>query len=117
MSKSQAKKDREYMEMVACCVRNSNSRRKDPKEQKKWFEKYASNFNTTPYETKPVKVSPLSCAVTSIDRSKWKKNIDPKEEEAQKEIDRKRTRIAPSYNKGAYQYITNVNLVKGLYIK
>lgn len=37
-----------------------------------------------------------------------------REQEAQKEIERKKKRVAPHYSKGAYQYITDDELVKDL---
>ena len=36
------------------------------------------------------------------------------EEDAQDEIENKKGRIAPAYNKGAYQYITSEAMVKDL---
>lgn len=39
------------------------------------------------------------------------------EEEATQEKIKKSKRIAPAYNKGAYQYITSPDVVKGIYKK
>lgn len=46
-------------------------------------------------------------ATTNKTQVKYKGDMERREREAQKEIERKKKRIAPAYNKGAYQYITD----------
>jgi hypothetical protein len=109
------KKEIAFQKMVRECVRNSNARRKDPKEHAMWREQYALMLKTgeKPLPSLSNKIAG-GCYNKSIDESKWRNtyNDDPelkaREKEAQKEVDNKRLRIAPAYSKGNYQYITDL---------
>lgn len=112
--------------MIASCIRNSNARKNDPKEKerklKEWKEKYSKQLKVyqEPLKLKIDNIHP--CFLKSIDDSKWKRKelsslMKERESQAQIEIDRKRTQIAPAYSKGAYQYITNQSDVKSIHKK
>jgi hypothetical protein len=115
------KKEKEFEKMVAECVRNSELRRKDPKEHAAWRQKYITMLRTGQREVTGLsnKVAGV-CIKTQIDDSRWRdtyrdnEELNKREQEAQKEIDKKRKRIAPAYSKGNYQYITDLKDISTL---
>jgi hypothetical protein len=104
--------------------RNSSGRKKPSKktlklrqERKDFFAAILANKtrqrpNNMPDLSCESKAAPLSNSIPgygfkkSVDDWKWKRD---REETAEtiKEIERKKTRVAPAYNKGATQYITD----------
>lgn len=70
------------------------------------------NFDVSITAYRPGNAAPLSNAIgngfrgKSVDDYKWRKDMSESKETIA-EIERKKTRIAPAYNKGATQYITD----------
>ena len=104
---------------------NNRSKRKKPskktlqlrQERKDFFAAILANKTKTKPNNMPdlsveQRTAPLSNSIPgygfkkSVDDWKWKRD---REETAEtiKEIERKKTRVAPAYNKGATQYITD----------
>lgn len=113
--KSSNKKELAFQKMVEECIRNSDARRNDKSENAAWRKEYAIMLKTgqKPLTSLSNNINGL-CSAKRIDNSKWQNTYTDNEElklreiEAQKEVDRKRLRIAPQYSKGAYQVITDI---------
>ena len=110
-----SKKDIEFEKMIAECIRNSDARAKDPKEHEAWRKQYSLALKTGQKPLVGLSNNAIGiCAAKNIDASKWQdiykdnEEMRKREEDAQKEVDIKRTRVAPAYSKGAYQYITDL---------
>ena len=111
--KSQAKKDKEFWNMVADCVRNSNARRKDKRRHSQWKKEYIAATRLDDRNIASVSNNIAGqCFKHDVADARWKRTYDDadlveRERLAQVEVDKKKSRIAVAYNKGPYMVITD----------
>lgn len=95
--------------MVENAIKNARSRRKNNNEFRK---QYASQLKVEKCSIPSEETFTGNCFKKSIFDSKWKKQYDSdelteREHVAQIKAAEKAKRVAPAFNKGSYQYITD----------
>lgn len=110
MSRSKTKKEKDFQEMIATCVKNSKKRKKSKLETKKWQLKYIESLQVNSQISLSNNISG-NCFKKDIQDSKWKKMYEgellEREKLAQIEVEKKKSKISLAYSKGPVMYIAN----------
>ncbi len=110
MAKSAARAERDYQQIVAAAVQKAKQRRKSSVASNQFRAEYAQTLKTGSATLSGVVGNGFKKDVTD---SKWKRpyrdneELERREELAQQKVAEKAKRVAPAFNKGGYQFISD----------